>query len=62
MLFSKQTVLFLCTLLGAATAIPVSDAQEPEVPMPETEEGLLLMHYEVVYNIMNGTNQTGVLA
>jgi len=62
MLFSKQTVLFLGCLLGAATAIQVADVQVPGITMPETEEGLLLIHYKVVYDVVDGTNQTSVLA
>jgi hypothetical protein len=62
MLFSKQIVVLLGSLLGAVTAIQVADVHIPGITMPETEEGLLLMDYKVVDTVIDGNNHTGVLA
>jgi hypothetical protein len=62
MLVSKQTFLLLGSLYGAVIAIQKADVQVPGITMPETEEGLLLIHFEAVDTPVNGTNQAGVLA
>jgi hypothetical protein len=48
MLVSKQNFLLLGTLFSAVIALQRADVQVPGITMPETEEGLLLIHYEAV--------------
>jgi hypothetical protein len=62
MLISMQTFLLLGSFSSTVIALQSSDVQVPGIKMPETEEGLLLIHYEAVETPVDGINQTGVLA
>jgi len=65
MLVTTQVALFLTTFLTSITAInaiQVEDLHTVGINIPETEEGLLLVHYEEIPTVINGTDNSAILA